>query len=88
MRGALLNTQEMYFDFTNINEGITAKIRDLHDAGGSREWNDIAEAGILFDMETLVAVRKTLVESSFPHLSELQDLGELINKLVTHTHWG
>jgi len=88
MRGELLDTQGMEFDFTNVNEAIATKIRDLHGAGGGREWNDIAEADILSDMEILVAIRKTLVGSDFPHLFELQDLGELINNLVTHTHWG
>lgn len=87
IRGELRETEGTYFDFTSVNEAIGTKIRDLHGAAGGREWNDITEADILSDMETLVAIRKTLAGSSFPHLSELQDLGELINKLVTHTHW-
>lgn len=88
MRGELLDTLGMYFDFTYINEGIATKIRDLHGAGGGRQWNDIAEPEILSDMETLVAIRKTLIESNFPHPFELQDLGELINNIVVHIHWG
>lgn len=88
MRGELLDTQEKDFDFTNFNEAIATKTRDLHGAGGGREWNDIAEANILSDRKILVATRKTLVGSNFPHFFELQDLGELINNMVTHTHWG
>ena len=30
MRGELLDTQGMYFDFTKIDEGIATTIRDLH----------------------------------------------------------
>lgn len=33
MRGELLDTQGMEFNFTNVNEAIATKIRDLHGAG-------------------------------------------------------
>ena len=87
MRGELLDTQGMFFEFTKINQGIEAKILDLRDAGEDRKWNDIAEAHILSEMEELVSVRKILVESGFPYRAELQILGELISKMVTYTHW-
>ena len=87
MRGDLLDTQEVSFDDYKINEGIISTILKLRNARGEREWNDIPEAVLLSEMESMVAVRKQLAESGFPHHDGLQSLADLINEMVDHTQW-
>ena len=87
IRGDLLDTQGLSFDDHRINQGIMSTILKLRNARGEREWNDIPEAVVLSEMESMVAVRKQLAESGFPHPDGLQSLADLINGMVDHTQW-
>ena len=87
IRGDLLDTQGLSFDDHRINQGIMSTILKLRNARGEREWNDIPEAVVLSEMESMVAVRKKLAESGFPHPDGLQSLADLINGMVDHTQW-
>lgn len=87
IRATLLATQGMGFDLSDVDQGIKNKIVDLCEVGELRDWNAVSEADVLNNMKCLVALRKHLVESNFPHTFELASLEALINSTVQYLHW-
>ena len=87
IRARLSQTDGMDFDLSVINDGIKLAIQELGSSAKERDWNSVGETTLLGEVERMVEFRKILVESDFPHGSELQGLKDVINLTIRRIHW-
>ena len=87
IQAKLIQTNGIDFNLSVVNDGIKKAIRELDSSTKGRDWNSIGELALLDEVERMVGFRKVLVESGFPHGSELQGLGDIINLAIRYVQW-